>query len=155
MTCSRVWCPILWICALHLTHPSAHTQQQVVNTHTEQWAAIFCCGAQGWIVGSLHWSRVSPHLVVLKVKALVIHSRHLQSVSVPRLEPKSNSLTIRTQLAPSYWRANILHSLAPTSSNTLALTFLVILNQGRCQGEAFAGPAPLPFLWLAGSSVFS
>ncbi len=29
-----VWQPILRICALHLTHPSAHTQQWVVNTHT-------------------------------------------------------------------------------------------------------------------------
>ncbi len=41
----QVWWPILEIGALHLTHPSAHTQQWVVNTHTvnthpEQWAAI-------------------------------------------------------------------------------------------------------------------
>ncbi len=41
----QVWWPILEICAMHLTHPSAHTQQWVVNTHTvnthpEQWAAI-------------------------------------------------------------------------------------------------------------------
>ncbi len=31
--CGQVWWPILWICALHLTHPSAHT---AVNTHLEQ-----------------------------------------------------------------------------------------------------------------------
>ncbi len=41
----QVWWPILKIGALHLTHPSAHTQQWVVNTHTvnthlEQWAAV-------------------------------------------------------------------------------------------------------------------
>ncbi len=36
----QVWWPILEIGALHLTHPSAHTQQWVVNTHPEQWAAI-------------------------------------------------------------------------------------------------------------------
>ncbi len=41
----QVWWPILEIGPLHLTHPSAHTQQWVVNTHTvnthpEQWAAI-------------------------------------------------------------------------------------------------------------------
>ncbi len=41
----QVWWPILEIGALHLTHPSAHTQQWVVNTHTvnthlDQWAAI-------------------------------------------------------------------------------------------------------------------
>ncbi len=41
----QVWWPILEVGALHLTHPSAHSQQWVVNTHTvnthtEQWAAI-------------------------------------------------------------------------------------------------------------------
>ncbi len=44
----QVWWPILEIGALHLTHPSAHTQQwthtavntHTVNTHPEQWAAI-------------------------------------------------------------------------------------------------------------------
>ncbi len=36
----QVWWPILEIGALHLTHPSAHTQQWVVNMHPEQWAAI-------------------------------------------------------------------------------------------------------------------
>ncbi len=40
MTCM---CPILGICALHLTHPSAHTHSSETHTHThthpEQWAA--------------------------------------------------------------------------------------------------------------------
>ncbi len=43
----QVWWPILEIGPLHLTHPSAHTQQWVMNKHTrcenthpEQWAAI-------------------------------------------------------------------------------------------------------------------
>ncbi len=36
----QVWWPILEIGALHLTHPSAHTQHGVVNMHPEQWAAI-------------------------------------------------------------------------------------------------------------------
>ncbi len=31
VVCGKVWWPILGICALHLTHPSAHTQQW---THT-------------------------------------------------------------------------------------------------------------------------
>ncbi len=45
VTCGQVRCPILGICALHLTHPSAHTQQSThththtANTHPEQWAA--------------------------------------------------------------------------------------------------------------------
>ncbi len=34
VTCGQVWWPILGICALHLTHPNAHTQQWVVNKHT-------------------------------------------------------------------------------------------------------------------------
>ncbi len=41
----QVWWPILWICALHLTHPSAHTHSSehthTVNTHPEQWAAVY------------------------------------------------------------------------------------------------------------------
>ncbi len=49
VTCGQVWWPMLGICALHLTHPSVHTQQWVVNKHThthtvnthqELWAAI-------------------------------------------------------------------------------------------------------------------
>ncbi len=126
-------------------NPSKCTHTTASGEHTQSSGQLFFAVAprdELWV----HCIAQGSHLVVLKVKALVIHSPHLQSILVPRLEPKSNSLTIRTQLAPSYWRANVLHSLAPTSSNTLALTFLVILNQGRCQGEAFAGPAPLPFL---------
>ncbi len=38
LNCGQVWWPMLRICALHLTHPSAHTH--TVNTHPEQWAAI-------------------------------------------------------------------------------------------------------------------
>ncbi len=36
--CGQAWWPILRICALHSTHPSAHTH--TMNTHPEQWAAI-------------------------------------------------------------------------------------------------------------------
>ncbi len=44
MTFGQVWWPILWICALHSTHPSAHytaVSTHTVNTHPEQWAAIY------------------------------------------------------------------------------------------------------------------
>ncbi len=62
----RLWCKLKWkwkwrhvakhgvpystLCALHFTHPSAHTQQwvvnkHIVNTHLEQWTTI-CCGAR-------------------------------------------------------------------------------------------------------------
>ncbi len=44
VTYSQVWWPILGICALHLTHPTCtHTavNTHTVNTHMEQWAAIY------------------------------------------------------------------------------------------------------------------
>ncbi len=44
MTCGQVWWPILGICALHLTHPSAHT---VGNTHTPWEQLGVLCLAQG------------------------------------------------------------------------------------------------------------
>ncbi len=78
VVCGQIWWPILGICALHLTHPSAtHT---VVNIHLEQWAAN-ASGARGavWGFGALLKGLTS--VVVLKVeRALFIHSPHLQSL---------------------------------------------------------------------------
>ncbi len=45
LTCGHVWWHILGICALHLTHPSAHTHH---------------CGARGAVGGSVPCSMVSP-----------------------------------------------------------------------------------------------
>ncbi len=42
--CGQVWWPILGICALHLTHPKcthSAVNTHTVNTHPEQWAAIY------------------------------------------------------------------------------------------------------------------
>ncbi len=58
------------MCALHLTHPSAHTQQWVVNkhthththTHTPGAVGSQCCGARGAVGGLVPCSRVSPQL---------------------------------------------------------------------------------------------
>ncbi len=60
-----VWRPIFRICALYLTHPSAHTQQWVVNTHTHTHThsctrTHTCYTAQGAVGGSVSCSRVSP-----------------------------------------------------------------------------------------------
>ncbi len=53
VTYDQVCCPILGICALHLTHPrSTHT---VVNTHTV--GSHLCCGARGAVGGSVPCSR--------------------------------------------------------------------------------------------------
>ncbi len=59
VTCCQVWWPILGICALHLTHPSAHT---AVNTHTHREhtpgaVGSQCCGARGAVGGSVPCSR--------------------------------------------------------------------------------------------------
>ncbi len=56
VVCGQVWWPILGICPLHLTHPSAHSQQW---THTRS-SGQPCCGARGAVGGSVPCSRVSP-----------------------------------------------------------------------------------------------
>ncbi len=52
VTYSQVWWPILGICALHLTHPSVHTQQWT-HTHREHTpravGSHLCCGARGTV----------------------------------------------------------------------------------------------------------
>ncbi len=70
VTCGQVCGPILWICALHLTHPSAHTQQWT-HTHCEhtpkQWAAILLrWPGSSWGFGAL--LKGSTSVVVLKVE---------------------------------------------------------------------------------------
>ncbi len=57
------------ICALHLTPPSAHTQQceHTMKTHPEQWAAILLrCPGSSWGFGALLKGLTS--VVVLKVE---------------------------------------------------------------------------------------
>ncbi len=75
MTCGQVWWHILGICALHLTHPCAHTHSsehssQYTHTHTHTHThcehtpgtvgSHLCCGARGAVGGSVSFSRVSP-----------------------------------------------------------------------------------------------
>ncbi len=54
VVCGQVWWPILGICPLHLTHPSAHSQQW---THTRSSGQPYC-GARGAVGGSVPCSRV-------------------------------------------------------------------------------------------------
>ncbi len=109
VTCGQVWCPILGICALHLTHPSAHTQQWEVNKHTHtrcSGQSMLRCPGSSWGFGALLKGLTS--VVVLRVeRALYIHSPHLQSLPARDSNPqpsgyKSDSLTIRPQLPPKY-----------------------------------------------------
>ncbi len=106
MTYCQVWWPILEIGPLHLTHPSANTQQWVVNKHTHTWSSgqpLLQCPGSNWGFGVL---LEGTSVVVLRVKrALVIHSPTNNSCrtwdsNLQPLDYKSDSLTIRPQLPP-------------------------------------------------------
>ncbi len=91
------WWPILGICALHLTHPSAHTQQWVVDKHTHTHTpraagSHWCCGTRGAVGGLVPCSRVSPKSWYWGWTALDIDSPHLQSLPDLRLEPTTFGL---------------------------------------------------------------
>ncbi len=78
------------------THSSEHTH--TVNTHPEQWAAIFLLRRPGssWGFGAL---LKGTSVVVLKVeRALYIHSPHLQFLSDLRLEPVTFGLRVRLSI---------------------------------------------------------
>ncbi len=89
------------MCALHLTHPSAHTQQWVVNKHTHTHTHTRSSGqpmlrrpGSSWGFGALLKGLTS--VVVLRVeKPLDIHSPHLQSLPDLRLEPATFGLQVR------------------------------------------------------------
>ncbi len=67
-----------WICALHLTHLSAHTQQWEVNTHTHTHTVN--THPEQWAVGSSGGSVPCSVLLLRVERALDIHSPHLQSL---------------------------------------------------------------------------
>ncbi len=100
VVCGQVWWPILGICPLHLTHPSAHSQQW---THT--WSSGQpCCGARGAGGGSVPCSRVSPQSWYWRWREHLLFTpptdnpcRTWESNRQP-LGYKSNSLTIRPRL---------------------------------------------------------
>ncbi len=107
----QVWWPTLEIGPLHLTHPSAHTQQWVVNTHTHTlWTHTQSSGQPllqrpgiSWGFGAL---LKGTSVMVLKVeRVLFIHNPHLQFLPVRESNQrpsgyKPNSLTARPQLPP-------------------------------------------------------
>ncbi len=87
------------------THSSEHTH--TVNTHPEQWAAIYAA-VPGEQLEVRCLAQKGTSVVVLRVeRALYIHSPHLQflpardSNSQP-LDYESDSLTIRLRLPPIY-----------------------------------------------------
>ncbi len=86
VTCGQVWQPVIRICALNLSHPKCthttvnthmhtHTHTNTVNTHPEQWAAVYdVATGSSWGFGAL-----------LKVRLL----------SYLRLEPLTFGLRVR------------------------------------------------------------
>ncbi len=100
VVCGQVWWPILGICPLHLTHPSAHSQQW---THTRSSGQPYC-GARGAVGGSVPCSRVSPQSWYWRWREHLLFTpptdnpcRTWESNRQP-LGYKSNSLTIRPRL---------------------------------------------------------
>ncbi len=100
VVCGQVWWPILGICPLHLTHPSAHSQQW---THTWSSGQPYC-SARGAVGGSVPCSRVSPQSWYWRWREHLLFTpptdnpcRTWESNRQP-LGYKSNSLTIRPRL---------------------------------------------------------
>ncbi len=111
VTCCQVWSPILGICALHLTHPSAPTQQW---THTRSSGQpMLRHPGSSWGFGALLKGLTS--LVVLKVeeRVLVIHSPHRQFLPDLRLELTTCGLQVwlsihdKSTTAPYKYKINI------------------------------------------------
>ncbi len=102
--CGQVWWPILGICPLHLTHPSAHSQQW---THTRS-SGQPCCGARGAVGGSVPCSRVSPQSWYWRWREHLLftpptdNSCRTWESNLQPLGYKSNSLTIRPRLPLFY-----------------------------------------------------
>ncbi len=92
VVCGQVWWPILGICPLHLTHPSAHSQQW---THTWSSGQPYC-GTRGAVGGIGALLKGLTSVVVLKVeRALVIHSPHRQSLPDLGIEPATFGLQVQ------------------------------------------------------------
>ncbi len=90
------------------THSSEHTH--TVNTHPEQWAAIYTA-APGEKLGAL---LKGASVVVLKVeRVLYIHSPQLQFLPDLRLEPTTFGLRVR--LSNSYITRNFLEIMRTLS----------------------------------------
>ncbi len=104
VVCGQVWWPILRICPLHLTHPSAHSQQW---THTRS-SGQPCCGARGAVGGSVPCSRVSPQSWYWRWREHLLftpptdNSCRTWESNLQPLGYKSNSLTIRPRLPQAH-----------------------------------------------------
>ncbi len=131
----QVWWPILEIGALHLTHPSAHTQQWVVNTHTHTPGAVgsHCSSARGAVGGSVPCSRAP--------QSWYWRWRECCSFTIPTFNPcrtwdlnpqpldyKSDSLTIRPRLPP-FFPVTLIECLFRVFNNVLKMLAQKLMNK--------------------------
>ncbi len=126
VVCGQVWWPILGICPLHLTHPSAHSQQW---THTWSSGQPYC-GARGAVGRSVPCSRVSPQSWYWRWREHLLFTtptdnpcRTWESNRQP-LGYKSNSLTIRPRLPLYNGSYNITFNIEGNSSAILSANCL-------------------------------
>ncbi len=67
--------------------------------HEHTWSSEqpYCCGARGAVGGSVPFLKGLTSVVVLRVEKVIlfIHSSHLQSLLVPKLEPATFGLQVR------------------------------------------------------------
>jgi len=97
----RITVNSLWICALHLTHPSAHTHS---SEYTPRAVGSQCCSTRGAVGGSMPCSRVSPPSGYWRWKECSLFTPpHRKYLPDPRFEPttpgyKSDAPSIGPQL---------------------------------------------------------
>ncbi len=144
MVCGQVWWPILGICPLHLTHPSAHSQQW---THTRSSGQPYC-GARGAVGGSVPCSRVSPQSWYWRWREHLLFTpptdnpcRTWESNLQP-LGYKSNSLTIRPRLPPerdTFPNFRLIFQISKINSEAAGFAFKYkLVNKGYkyCKGSS-------------------
>ncbi len=76
MTCGQVWWPKLRICALHLTHPNAHTHSHNAAVPGEQ-LGVRCLAQGSYLSRGVWW--------------LIIHSK-IKKLQISKSTPKSDIL---------------------------------------------------------------
>ncbi len=125
-----------WVCALHLTHPSAHTHREhtpgAVGSH-------LCCCAWG-VGGSVPCSRVSPQSWYWGWRERWTFTEHTYNPcrtwdSNPRLSGyRSNALSIRPQLPPLVNTAPLLISHGMVVPKTSRKNLMEIVKQTLLSG---------------------
>ncbi len=150
MTYSQVWWPILWICALQLTHPKwththrEHTHTHREHTHPEQWADIYAA-APGEQLGVRCLAQGHSVMVLRVERALDIH---------PQLHPFNWNKYIALIFLPltKYFAEAPLPNFFLNSSPEVWLDANLFLSS---TGSSFDPRACFFLLWYALSGVRS